>query len=203
VIVTHDHLDHFGGVREVIESVPVDRLLVGYPVPEAAAAARLAHVPVRRLSAGTTLRLGRLRLEVLSPAPDAPAPADPNEGSVVIRAGFGPWSALLPGDAEQEATHLQPGPFDLLKVAHHGSADAGLEQLLSTSAPRIALIDVGEGNDYGHPDAETLTTLARHGVCVLRTDVDGDAGAELGPGGLTAFAEHGIEPGRPGCEGLG
>ena len=120
----------------------------------------------------------------------------------MVQAGFGPWSALLPGDAEQEATHLRPGPFDVLKVAHHGSTDAELGELLDTSAPRLALIDVGADNDYGHPDADTLVELERHGVCVLRTDLDGDVGAELGPAGLTAFAEHGID-GRPGCAGLG
>jgi competence protein ComEC len=35
------------------------------------------------------------------------------------------------------------------------------------------VISVGAGNPYGHPTAETLGTLAEHGVQVLRTDEDG------------------------------
>jgi len=186
--------------------VAVDRLLIARPAPEAAAAARLSSVPVARVAEGSEVRVGRLLLTVLAPqpaAPTAPAPAEPNAESIVLAARFGGWSTLLPGDAEQEATHLTPGPFDVLKLAHHGSADAGLEALLQTSAPRLALIGVGAENGYGHPDETVLTTLAEHGVCVLRTDLDGDAGAEIGPAGLTAFAEHGLDATRPGCESFG
>jgi competence protein ComEC len=62
----------------------------------------------------------------------------------------------------------------VLKVAHHGSADPGLEQLLRAVRPRIALVSVGAGNDYGHPAPSTIAALnARAGVDVYRTDVDG------------------------------
>ena len=49
----------------------------------------------------------------------------------------------------------------MLKVAHHGSEDPGLPDLLRMLRPRVAVISVGEGNDYGHPRAETLAALAR------------------------------------------
>ena len=111
----------------------------------------------------------------------APA-ADPNLDSLVMVARFGGYDALLTGDAEEEATHLDPGPIDVLKVAHHGSDDAGLGALLDESVPRVALIGVGAGNTYGHPTDATMATLAEHGVCVLRTDLDGASTVELGPG---------------------
>ncbi len=203
LFVTHDDLDHSGGVRDVLESVRVDRLVVGDPVPEAEAAAGLAHVPVVRVAEGSELRIGRLTLLTLSPPPEGPGATasseEDNARSLVLIARWGPWNALLTADAEAEATPLHPGPFDVLKLAHHGSADAGLEALVETSAPRIALIGVGE-NSYGHPDETTLGTLAERGVCVLRTDTDGDVGVELGPAGLEALAEHGLDQSRPGCE---
>ena len=61
----------------------------------------------------------------------------------------------------------------MLKVAHHGSEDAGLETLLEQDTPRLAVISVGEGNPYGHPTAATLAALAAAGVRTLRTDRDG------------------------------
>ena len=80
---------------------------------------------------------------------------------------------LLSADAEAESTPIDPGPVDVLKVAHHGSEDAGLGDLLERTMPRLAVISVGEDNTYGHPTAATLATLAAHGVRTLRTDRDG------------------------------
>ena len=80
---------------------------------------------------------------------------------------------LLTADAEAEAVPIDPGPVDVLKVAHHGSDDAGLAALLDRTGPRLAVISVGADNPYGHPTPATLATLAAHGVRTLRTDRDG------------------------------
>jgi competence protein ComEC len=80
---------------------------------------------------------------------------------------------LLTADAEAESTPLDPGPIDVLKVAHHGSDDAGLGSLLDRIRPRLAVISVGADNPYGHPTPGTLATLAAHHVPTLRTDLDG------------------------------
>ena len=62
----------------------------------------------------------------------------------------------------------------MLKVAHHGSEDPGLPELLRTLRPRLAVISVGLGNDYGHPRPETLAALrASPGLRTLRTDENG------------------------------
>ena len=82
----------------------------------------------------------------------------------MLLARWGRFTMLLSADAEAETTPIDPGPLDALKVAHHGSDDAGLADLLERTEPRIAMISVGEGNPYGHPTAGTLATLASHGV---------------------------------------
>ena len=74
------------------------------------------------------------------------------------------FSMLLTADAEAEAVPIDPGPVDVLKVAHHGSDDAGLDALLDRTSPRLAVISVGADNPYGHPTPETLATLAEHRV---------------------------------------
>jgi competence protein ComEC len=69
---------------------------------------------------------------------------------------------------------LHPPRVELLKVAHHGSSDDGLRDLLARLRPRVAVISVGAHNDYGHPAASTIATLARvAGLSVYRTDSDG------------------------------
>ncbi len=90
---------------------------------------------------------------------------------------------LLAADAEAEAVPIDPGPVDVLKVAHHGSEDAGLAELLDRSAPRLAVISVGADNPYGHPSAATLAALAEHRVAALRTDQQGEVTIEVRRGG--------------------
>ena len=62
--------------------------------------------------------------------------------------------------------------MDVLKVSHHGSADPGLPLLLRRLRPRIAAIEVGRRNTYGHPAPSTLRAL-RVVPTVVRTDRDG------------------------------
>lgn len=93
----------------------------------------------------------------------------------MILASYGSVDALLTADAEGNVTvPLRPPPVEILKVAHHGSADERLPQLLELVRPRIALVSVGGGNDYGHPAPSTTAALAElPGLAVYRTDRDG------------------------------
>jgi competence protein ComEC len=85
---------------------------------------------------------------------------------------------LLTGDAEAESVPIDPGPVDVLKVAHHGSEDAGLDDLLERSVPKLAVISVGSGNPYGHPADPTVDELRAHAVPTLRTDTHGEIDIE-------------------------
>jgi competence protein ComEC len=78
---------------------------------------------------------------------------------------------------------------EVLKVAHHGSQDAGLDGLLDRSAPQLAVISVGPENPYGHPTAATIATLAEHEVPTLRTDERGEVTITVEPGGWRAETE--------------
>jgi competence protein ComEC len=193
VFVTHDQLDHAGGLNDLVGRVPFDRLVLARPAPRLESMAGAVGAEVDRVSEGDTFALGPAELTALWPPAGgtiAGADPDPNASSLVLALEHDGWRALLTGDAEAEATGLDPGPFDLLKVAHHGSADAGLERLLDRSAPRVALVGVGAGNPHGHPTPETLASLEERGICVLRTDLDGELWADLGPGGLRAGSER-------------
>lgn len=108
---------------------------------------------------------------------------------------------LLAGDAETEEQRAlldraPPGGVraDVLKVAHHGSAYQE-PAFLDAVRPRVALVPVGVGNSYGHPNAAVLARLARGGARVLRTDTDGDVAVVLGRDGM-AVVSRGLAPGR-------
>jgi competence protein ComEC len=181
LVLTHPERDHVGGAVEVLKTIEVDRVLEGgqrvrRPDGDAAIAeARRAGVPVTVVEAGEILRLGRLRLRVLWPDGAGAASANPNDRAIVLLASFGETDVFLPADAESNVTgRLALSAVEVLKVAHHGSEDTGLPDELGALRPRIAVVSVGAGNDYGHPRAETLAALAAvPGIRVFRTDRDG------------------------------
>jgi competence protein ComEC len=182
-VVTHDQSDHAGGIEELLGSLPVHRLVYGEVGRRLIERARAVGAVPTRVAEGSELRSGSLRLEVLWPPREllgGALPEDPNAECLVLLARWRHFEMLLTADAEAEAVPLDPGPLDVLKVSHHGSADAGLAGLLDRTAPRLAVISVGADNPYGHPDPSTLATLGENHVPVLRTDLDGTLTIEVG-----------------------
>lgn len=188
-IVTHDQSDHAGGIEELLGSLPLERLLFARLGRGLIARAEAAGATPQQIVAGQELRSGALRLQVLWPPPEllgaASVGQDPNRTALVIEAHWHDFSMLLTADAEAEAVPIDPGPVDVLKVAHHGSDDAGLGPLLDRTRPKLAVISVGEGNPYGHPTAGTLAVLRQHQVPVLRTDQAGDVVIDVSPHSMT------------------
>jgi competence protein ComEC len=141
------------------------------------AAAAASGVRVERMAEGGEVRSGDLRLSALWPPRELASTGrgvEENQLSIVLLAEWRHFSMLLAADAEAEAVPLDPGPVDAIKLAHHGSADAGLGSLLERTAPRLAVISVGEDNPYGHPAPETVAELGEHPLELLRTDEDGE-----------------------------
>jgi competence protein ComEC len=193
VVVSHDQSDHAGGVEELLGHFPISSLVYGRLRRQLLDGARAAGADPAQAAAGDELRSGALRLQVLWPPRELladPVPGtDPNQLALVLLARWRDFSMLLTADGEAEAVPLDPGPVDVLKVAHHGSDDAGLGDLLDRIRPRLAVISVGAGNSYGHPTAATLATLAAHGIRMLRTDRDGTVTIVAARGTVTVEAD--------------
>jgi competence protein ComEC len=213
LVVTHFHADHVGGIDGVLRNRSVGEIVeTGYPEPESgqhevSRAAVTHRIPVRVATAGEVFAFAGLRLVVLGPVRQlAGTRSDPNNNSVVVLAELRGRRVLLAGDAEEDeqqevldAIGTAGLRADVLKVAHHGSA---YQQpgFLDAVAPAAALVSVGAGNPYGHPNAAVLSRLARNGARVLRTDIDGDLAAVLTPHGLAVAVGGGprrrAPPGR-------
>lgn len=181
LVLTHFDLDHAGGVAAVQGRVGT---VVHGPVGADADDRTLDRLAdggavVTLAVSGLPGELGAAEWKVLWPQRGAAAFQPGNDLSVIVEIGGGdvPRSLFL-GDLSAEAqrmlmrtAHIR-GAFDVVKVAHHGSADqdAGLYEALR---PAAAIISVGADNDYGHPRDEILATLQLIGAHVLRTDLQG------------------------------
>jgi competence protein ComEC len=190
LVETHPQSDHIGGVPDVLDRVSVARLVFAQRDRGTVGLARLAGTDRLAVAAGDELRSEALKLDVLWPPQqslDVPGAGrlDPNLLCLVILARWHGFEMLLTGDAEAADAPVAPGPIDVLKVAHHGSDDPGLDALLDRTRPQVAVISVGADNPYGHPAPSTVAELASHGVRTLRTDVDGNVEIDVERDGWT------------------
>ncbi|MDP3273947.1 MAG: ComEC/Rec2 family competence protein [Deltaproteobacteria bacterium] len=189
MILTHPHLDHIGGARNVMRAVTVGRVLdpaFAHPIAtydRLLAEIQLRAIPFAPARQGQTLTLGNsIRLEILLPRMPfiERSRSEANANSVVVRASAGNVRVLFTGDAESETeTRLlaeQRGMLSaqVLKVAHHGSRYASSPEFLQAVGAQSAVISCAQGNDYGHPHAETVANLGQARMRVYRTDLNGD-----------------------------
>lgn len=194
LVLTHFDLDHVGGTDAVVGKVGT--VLHG-PVPDAVSQHRLDELnaggaQLESVSKGTSGTLGAAHWKVLWPR-GAAVPG--NDASVVweVSGSDVPRSLFLgdlSGSAQQSllATGSVRGPYDLVKVAHHGSADQE-PRLYEEVSAAVALIGVGE-NDYGHPRQEILDTLTADGTVIFRTDGDGTVAVSALDGGLGVWRQR-------------
>ncbi|SDQ08868.1 ComEC/Rec2 family competence protein [Microbacterium sp. cf332] len=199
LVLTHFDLDHIGGADAVADRVA---LVLHGPVGGASDEALLTRLSERGADvlpavAGMSGTLGEASWSVLWPSATVHGFPPGNDASVVLEvSGRGMPSTLLLGDLSETAQRVAggrvAGGYDVVKVAHHGSADQS-PALYRRVMPRIALIGVGE-NDYGHPRAETLTLLGALGAEIVRTDMTGSATISMTSEGIRVWRERSEPP---------
>jgi competence protein ComEC len=203
LVLTHYDLDHVGGVDAVRGRV--DRVLIG-PASDPgdvriATALRAGGARVDEVSRGESGRLGALDWRVVWPPPSGVEPGNPASVTILVTpsASCACLSGIFLGDLGQESQLRLLGStalphVDVVKVAHHGSADQE-PRLYESLRATVGLIGVGADNDYGHPTQQLLGVLHAVGTRPLRSDLDGLILVAPAPdGSVRVWTERGSEP---------
>lgn len=182
IVGTHPHEDHIGSLDYIVKSY--DSEAIYFPKVTATTktfenlvnAAKSKNMQFTVPKVGDTFNLGEAKCTIL--APNSEKYSSLNDYSIVIKVEFGNNSFLFTGDAEttSEKEILAKNlnlKADVLKVGHHGSSTSSSQEFLDAVNPKYAVISVGEGNDYGHPNTDTMTKLNNKNIPIYRTDESG------------------------------
>lgn len=106
-----------------------------------------------------------------------------NNNSLVCKLVYLSFSCIFTGDIEEIAekailekykNSTQILKSDILKIAHHGSKTSSTEEFLETVKPKIALIGVGQNNNFGHPNKNVIERIKNNKIEIFRTDENGE-----------------------------
>lgn len=184
LVNTHPHDDHLEGIYSLVESMPVNQVLVSaVSVDHPGTRALLSRCAARGIALSVVKRGDYLeiepglRLEVLHPGSSPLNPQDENENSIVLRLVYRDTAFLLTGDLGRPGMEeiMKSGMAlgsQVLKVPHHGSALGLEEEFLKQVGAEVGIISVGS-NHFGHPAPEVLRYWQETRRPLFRTDQKG------------------------------
>ncbi|HET9822949.1 MAG TPA: DNA internalization-related competence protein ComEC/Rec2 [Burkholderiaceae bacterium] len=176
LMLSHRDSDHVGGAPAVMAALPV-RALSSSLEPQHPL--RAGPWPHGRCEAGQAWTWDGVQFRVLHPTTgdQGSASMTPNALSCVLLVSDAQGRrALLTGDLEaaQEdrlVRALGAGlRSDVLLVPHHGSATSSSEAWLDAVQPRLAVVQHGYRNRFGHPAPAVMARYAERAIAVVRSD---------------------------------
>jgi competence protein ComEC len=170
LVLSHRDSDHTGGAPAVLLMQPQAQLLSSIELNHELRDLR----PVTACQAGQRWQWDDVSFEVLHPqASDYGDVHKTNAMSCTVRISNGAQTVLLAGDIEQaqeaQLAVAQTAQLraDVLLVPHHGSKTSSSAAFLDAVQPRIALVQAGYRNRFGHPVPSVLVRYVDRGVKVV------------------------------------
>ena len=157
LILTHLHADHADGVHALLDNhIPIRTCCIPSGTEDALISDEMrmlldelaaSGTQLRTVSRGDVIPLPDGQLTVLWPEDGKTRPGrEANESSMALLAQIKGTTMLLTGDLAGRYEAYAAFPADVLKVAHHGSADSTSQAFLSQVNPQVLLLSCGDAN---------------------------------------------------------
>lgn len=203
VILSHPHLDHYSGLRELFRTSRHIHVRYFFENKDPAPAVTLATLRDSVLSRMdhdslvyrdsddpcsdgrsicTIAMTGGAKLHIMAPFPNGDKANNRSTAVKVIGSDSASFTMWLAGDAEHEEIAwfeaagygLNPGMgVDVLKADHHGSCNGVSVRYLELTKPKWVVVSVGARNGYGHMHKQAKSFYRRAGAPWYRTDQNG------------------------------
>lgn len=165
LIITHNHLDHNGEAKKIIEEFDVSNVIVhAYDSSELSFLSN-----AYKIKAGDEFYLSNVKFKCLNPTIDN---NDENNNAIVLETEIGGLNYLFLSDVSKEIEEKirLENEVDIVKVGHHGSKTSTSENFYKRINPRYVIITPGLNEKYGFPHEEAMSVLERYKI--YRTDID-------------------------------
>jgi competence protein ComEC len=203
VILSHQHLDHYRGLRELFRTSRHIRVRYFFENRDPAPAVTLAILRDSILSRMdrdsliyrdtddpcsdgriicTITMSGGAKLHIMAPPPNGDRPNNRSAAVKIVGPDSASFTMWLSGDAEHDEIswfetvgyRWNPGmSVNVLKADHHGSCNGITPRYLALLSPRWVVASLGTRNGYGHMHRQTKNIYRRAGVPWYRTDQNG------------------------------
>ncbi|MEW6620772.1 MAG: DNA internalization-related competence protein ComEC/Rec2 [bacterium] len=180
VIVSHNDIDHYGGLLSVLKNFKVRKFVLSNGIENQ----ELSRIIKEKGICHKVVKRGDkisgypgIEIYILHPS-DIMAESSDNNNSVVVKILFNKISFLFAGDIEKEA-QKKLLPFKemlsamVLKIPHHGSRNAYYSEFITEVNPEIGIIQVGRDNRFNFPHKEVIAGYEKIGTKIYQTDIHG------------------------------
>lgn len=206
VSCSHYHVDHIGGLDEVVNSIGIDSVRVAaldrgwsyttqtyqsYATAVAAKRTTILDQQVIDLGGGVTVTCVTVNGNGVLTPPFTSSNYDENDMCVGLLVEYGDFEFFVAGDLSgvnsssytdiETPTAPDIGDIDVYQVDHHGSASNSNANFVSSASPEVSIISVGN-NSYGHPTQTVINRLVSYDSYIYQTETGSGGTIPAGEG---------------------
>ncbi|MCO8050164.1 MULTISPECIES: DNA internalization-related competence protein ComEC/Rec2 [Proteus] len=180
LIISHDHLDHTGGIKDLIKAYPHLSIRSSFDDP--------SHLACL---SNESWQWKGLQFDALWPPNKVLSPK--NNQSCVINVSDGKHTILLTGDIEKEAeaqlvrVKKDQLKADVLQVPHHGSQTSSTLAFIQTVSPKFALVSAARYSLWRLPSDKVHLRYKKEAINWLTTSISGQISIEFNQDNIDVF----------------